>query len=96
MFTGCGSQTIIVYTIREKKIVATIEDVDSQVWALKISPCLEYFFSGQESSKILVWNFETFEKIFVFEGHSERVRCMSVSPDSRFLISGSIDKTIGI
>jgi WD40 repeat protein len=41
-----------------------------------------------------IWNLETGEKIFTFEGQKFDVGGLAFTPDSRFLISGSADTTI--
>lgn len=41
-----------------------------------------------------VWNVETGEKLFTFEGQKSDVGALVFTPDNRFLISGSADTTI--
>lgn len=57
-------------------------------------------FSNQQSAyayvRTYVWDVETGEKLFTLEGHKFDVGGLVFTPDSRYLISGSADRTIKI
>lgn len=61
-------------------------------------PCfnLSHFrvVSGSADCTIRTWDLEDFSNVNILQGHSEWIRCMSVSPDGKTLLSGSGDKTI--
>lgn len=43
-----------------------------------------------------VWKLSTGERLHSFEGHSGRVKSVAVTPDGRYAMTASTDKTIGI
>jgi WD40 repeat protein len=57
-------------------------------------------FSNAQSAyayvKTYVWNVETGEKLFTFEGQKFDVGGLVFTPDNRFLLAGSADRTIKI
>ena len=57
-------------------------------------------FSNQQSAyayvRTYVWNVETGEKLFTLEGHKFDVGGLVFTPDSRYLLTGSADRTIKI
>ncbi|MEQ1907494.1 MAG: WD40 repeat domain-containing protein [Vicinamibacterales bacterium] len=43
---------------------------------------------------VRLWDIETGSELQRFEGHTANVNCVTVSPDSRYALSGSADKTM--
>ena len=52
--------------------------------------------SGSLDNDVRLWNFSTGELIMTLEGHKKEVNSVALSPDKKFIISGSNDKTIKI
>ena len=44
--------------------------------------------------KIHLWDIASGREIYCFEGHTDYVRCVALSPDGKFALSGSNDQTI--
>jgi WD40 repeat protein len=54
-------------------------------------------FRGNDVTKdltIRLWDVATGKELHCYEGHSEHIIGLAYSPDGRFLISGSFDKTL--
>ncbi len=46
--------------------------------------------------EILLWNLETGQSLATLKGHSDLVRSVQITPDGRFAVSGSSDKTVKV
>ncbi|MGL5870870.1 MAG: WD40 repeat domain-containing protein [Xenococcaceae cyanobacterium] len=65
----------------------------SIVSSVAIDPS-DRFFVSCDDNDIKLWEINTGEEIASLRGHSDRVRCLSLSLDGKFLVSGSVDRTI--
>ena len=45
---------------------------------------------------ITIWNFSSYKQEAILQGHEKLIKCIAVSRDSKYIISGSDDKTIRI
>jgi len=52
--------------------------------------------SGHRNGRILLWNLKTGECLATLKGHSSVVSFVHITPDGRFAVSSSHDKTIKI
>ena len=43
-----------------------------------------------------IWNFESYRQEAILKGHDARISCMTSSRDSKYIVTGSADKTIRI
>eukprot|EP00825_Cyclidium_porcatum_P005547 TRINITY_DN12705_c0_g1_i1.p2 TRINITY_DN12705_c0_g1~~TRINITY_DN12705_c0_g1_i1.p2 ORF type:complete len:112 (-),score=32.44 TRINITY_DN12705_c0_g1_i1:29-364(-) len=50
--------------------------------------------SGSDDCSIIVWKLETGEIVRTLTGHEQSVYCVQVTPDQKFIISGSDDRSI--
>ncbi|MBD2564285.1 MULTISPECIES: WD40 domain-containing protein [Nostoc] len=75
------------------------------IHCVKFSPDGKFIASGGENkyknlntknTSIYLWGQETIKSIDTLSAHSLRINCLIFSPDCRFLVSGSNDKTIKI
>ena len=48
-------------------------------------------YSGGLNCKIRIWNLENNQQIGMLRGHTNNIRCMTLSSDNKFLYSGSTD-----
>ena len=51
-------------------------------------------YSASTDRSIKSWNIEDGAKSNTFEGHSQEVTCLALSPDGRVLASGSVDQSV--
>jgi WD40 repeat protein len=52
------------------------------------------FIHSKKENTVKLWSIETQKEIVTLQGHSLRVTSIAFSPDSKYLASGSDDKTI--
>lgn len=60
-----------------------------------ISPDSSFILSASGRS-LKIWDAATGKERATLEGHSKAISCCAISPDSSFLVSGSVDKTLKI
>eukprot|EP00802_Teleaulax_amphioxeia_P030089 Tamp_32477.p2 GENE.Tamp_32477~~Tamp_32477.p2 ORF type:complete len:104 (+),score=17.27 Tamp_32477:143-454(+) len=59
-------------------------------------PSSAYIFVTSQDQKIYCWHVSTQKVVAQLKGHAAVVRDLDVSPDGRWLISASFDKTVRI
>ncbi|BAY98624.1 WD-40 repeat protein [Tolypothrix tenuis PCC 7101] len=69
--------------------------VDKNFSSIIISPDDERVISCYYKS-LNVWNIKTKKKLFTLKGHTNRVTSIAISPNGKYLISGSVDKTLKV
>ncbi|ORZ15957.1 hypothetical protein BCR42DRAFT_416210 [Absidia repens] len=77
------------------KCVHTISQEDDNS-VLSLASSKKYLFSGSQSSKIHVWDLQTFSLVKVLEGHRGSVLGLSLSADQHWLFSCSGDGTVRV
>ncbi|MEH1906090.1 MAG: hypothetical protein V7L04_33135 [Nostoc sp.] len=65
------------------------------VWSAKFTPDEQTLLSSSEDTTIKIWDFETYQCLRTFEGHTRAVISV-VSPDDCVLASGATDQTVRI
>ncbi len=63
-------------------------------WIYGVPITLDEMLASSSGSQILLWNLRTKKLDAVLEGHTDTICSLSLSPDSRTLASGSLDKTV--
>ena len=95
--TGGGSKdkSIKIYSCDNKKLLKSI-NTGSQVCALLWNNKEKEIISshGYNKNQIIIWNYEKTKKICELKGHMNRVLYLTISPDERFICSGSGDETL--
>lgn len=81
--------------------IFNLEGHEDWVGEVTFSPDNKYLYSCSgsfqtEEGEIRIWNTKTGKCEAVFKDHQEQVRSIDVSPNGRWLISGSDDRTIRI
>ena len=83
----CGSADAAPERIHELKH-------DCSVLALAVSD--KYIFAGTQNGEILVWSLGSFEVVRSFQAHKRSVLCLSLSSDSRYLLSSACEPIINV
>ena len=96
--TGGGSKdrSLKIYSCDINKLMKNI-DTGSQVCALLWNQKEKEIISshGYNKNQIIIWNYEKNKKICELKGHMNRVLYLVMSPDERYICSGSGDETLG-
>ncbi|MDO8728066.1 MAG: DUF4062 domain-containing protein [Candidatus Methanoperedens sp.] len=96
---GCCAITgsyeeIKVWDLESGEILRTLNQ-EGNVKAMAITPDCSRVIAVS-SNKIKVWDLETGDCLKTLEGHTNFVNAVAITPDGRFVITGSDDKTIKI
>jgi len=90
-----SDQLIHVYTLQSGKLIEkyVIEDHRGNVSTLAYSPCGKYLAAGDSNREVKV--FEN-QKCLVagWVHHTSKIMCVAWSPDSNFVVSGSVDSAV--
>ena len=54
----------------------------------------QWFVTGSDDMLVRVYNYNTMEKVQVFEAHSDYIRCVAVHPSAPFVLTSSDDMLI--
>lgn len=89
------NETVLIWEIHSKKLIGKLEGGhDGQIFSIALIPNTNKIFSGGFDKKIVLWNYETCEKLRIFEEHQDSIRKLKITPDSEKMISGSDDGTL--
>ncbi|CAG9330473.1 unnamed protein product [Blepharisma stoltei] len=66
------------------------------IWSLAVNSTSTLLFSGDETGLIYEINLIDGNEICSFKGHTGKVKCLEVSKNDSFLVSGSWDKTFKV
>ncbi len=96
--SGSADKTIKIWDLDNQKLKTTIkrENELQSIVSLAISPDGKIIVSGDTANKITFWNLESGELIRTLEGHSDWIKVLFITSDSKALISGSRDGTLKI
>ncbi len=74
-----------------------IRKINTEVYNLTITSNKKYIISApDEGGTISIWDFKSGKLINELSGHRSSIRGLVVTPDNKYLVSGSKDKTIKI
>lgn len=104
--SGGADQSVKIWDAKRWKLVKTIPAGRYDVSALAYSPSSRFLAFGgvltedstpyrYNDSELMVWNFSSGKKISL-QGHHGAVLSLAFSPDGKWLVSGSSDKTIKV
>lgn len=64
-------------------------------WSIVNDKCLQqylkssFFPFGQDDMQIRVFNYNTLERVHMFEAHSDYIRCIAVHPTQPYILTSS-------
>ncbi len=83
---------LLVYDVNDRRIVHDFRGHGRRINTVKVSPNGLRLYSAAENLR--GWSIETGEQFFEFNGHSDEVFGLDVSPDETLLASGGADGTV--
>jgi WD40 repeat protein len=95
--SGDLSGTVNIYDARsgEKSKIQSLSGHDARINDLRFSPNDQRLASASYDGRIQLWDVDNFnDQPIVLEDHSSWVWAMAFSPDSKYLISGCVDRLI--
>lgn len=94
--SSCKDNEIIVYNIEPNQEDKIIINTKQRVLCLVFTPNCGYLICGDLEKNVSIFKYKTWEKVREFKGHENRIVCMSVSNNSRVLVTCSYDQSIKI
>jgi len=97
--SGSGDRTLRLWNICTGRCLKTLDKGGylNNIMSVAISPDglgLSGDWRGNGPSNLRLWNFATFQREAVFEGHMQGVLSVAFCPDGRWGLSGSVDTTL--
>ena len=90
-----GDKCVTVFNISSMNVMQNIQDKEfGVIWCVKITEKNGHVAFGDDLGKVYLYKFETWEKLKVFHGHSDKVRCMIEGIGERSIITGGSDLKI--
>ena len=92
---GLRNGVVVLIESKTGKILKMFEADEANANCLILSA--QYLFTGGNSSTVSMWTYPTnIHKEYTFEGHSNRILCLTITLYDTFLISGDADGVVFI
>ena len=92
-----GDRLVHFFSIENNEKVKVISDSDFGVtWCVAISSSNNSITFGDDRNNVYLYSIKTWNRLRVYKGHSSRVRCITMTFDEKFIISGGTDHKIFI
>ncbi|MDJ0735472.1 MAG: hypothetical protein QNJ47_15670 [Nostocaceae cyanobacterium] len=95
VISGSYNNILKVWNLKTGKEELTLNESDI-IWSILAIPDKKLLICGLQDGTFTIWNFETWKKEYIFQGHSNSVRDICVTSDGKRIISVSEDKTLKI
>lgn len=94
-------ETVIVTSIESREPTGIFREHARPVNCLAMVPSTEWVVSGsggrfKKKNELKIWQLTSGRVAFNGEPHGERIRCVAVSPDGKYLAVGSYDETVSV
>ncbi|KAM6932883.1 coatomer subunit beta'-like [Xenentodon cancila] len=86
--------TVVVWNHETQMMVKTFELCDLPVRVAKFVARKHWIIAGADDMQIRVFNYNTLERVYMFEAHSDYIRCIAVHPSQSFILTSSDDMLI--
>ncbi|XP_041851095.1 coatomer subunit beta'-like [Melanotaenia boesemani] len=94
MVVSLYSGTVVVWNHETQTMVKTFELCDLPVRVAKFVARKHWIIAGADDLQIRVFNYNTLERVHMFEAHSDYIRCIAVHPTQPFILTSSDDMLI--
>ncbi|KAK7882773.1 hypothetical protein WMY93_028947 [Mugilogobius chulae] len=86
--------TVVVWNHQSQNIVKTFELCDLPVRVAKFVARKHWIIAGADDMQIRVFNYNTLERVHMFEAHSDYIRSIGVHPSQPYILTSSDDMLI--
>ncbi|XP_023207619.1 coatomer subunit beta' [Xiphophorus maculatus] len=90
LYTG----TVVVWNHETQVIVKSFELCGLPVRVAKFVARKHWIITGADDMQIRVFNYNTLDRVFMFEAHCDYIRCVAVHPTQPFVLTSSDDMLI--
>ena len=94
--SGSRNDTVIVWSLREKKPIRTMKGHTNTVWGVSWSADGRFIASASFDHSVRIWSASTGEQLQQLDGHAASVSSCCFAPNGAFLVSGSRDATVRV
>uniref|UniRef100_A0A3B4AGK3 Coatomer subunit beta' n=1 Tax=Periophthalmus magnuspinnatus TaxID=409849 RepID=A0A3B4AGK3_9GOBI len=94
MVISLYSGTVVVWNHQSQSIVKTFELCDLPVRVAKFVARKHWVITGSDDMQIRVFNYNTLERVHMFEAHADYIRCIAVYPSQPYILTSSDDMLI--
>ncbi|KAM9359150.1 coatomer subunit beta'-like [Symphorus nematophorus] len=94
MVVSLYSGTVVVWNHETQTMVKTFELCDLPVRVAKFVARKHWVIAGADDMLIRVFNYNTLERVHMFEAHADYIRCIAVHPTQPYILTSSDDMLI--
>ncbi|XP_030258187.1 coatomer subunit beta' [Sparus aurata] len=94
MVVSLYSGTLVVWNHESQTMVKTFELCDLPVRVAKFVARKHWVIAGADDMLIRVFNYNTLERVHMFEAHADYIRCIAVHPTQPYILTSSDDMLI--
>uniref|UniRef100_A0AAX7UAR4 Coatomer subunit beta' n=1 Tax=Astatotilapia calliptera TaxID=8154 RepID=A0AAX7UAR4_ASTCA len=89
MLASLYNGSVCVWNHETQTLVKTFEVCDLPVRASKFVARKNWVITGADDMQIRVFNYNTLERVHMFEAHSDYIRCIAVHPTQPYILTSS-------
>ena len=83
-----------IYSTLDQSLIKSFEVTDLPVRAAKFIARKQWVVVGADDMQMRVYNYNTLDKVKVWEAHNDYIRCLAVHPNMPYVLSSSDDMLI--
>lgn len=96
LVSGAGDGSVKLYAFKEKKLITTVNHIDGWVNSVAVMDDGKQIISAGGDCYLYIWQLE--DNVFVLKQklleHKDRVWCLALSKDEKYIATGSDDKSV--